>query len=258
VNYLYAALIAVWGAAIVWRIAFSGGGQALFIRKIPGLESLDEAVGRATEMGRPIFFALPASGGVGISSLSALAVLSRVARLAAKYSTRIIVTTMDYVVYTMAEEVCKEAYASQGQGALFDPPRDLLFINAQFPYAMGSAGLIHRERVAANFLFGDFQAESLLIAEAGSQVGAIQVAGTDSTLQIPFFIVSCDYTLIGEELYAASAYLSREPTMLGSLAGQDLVKVTLLGVLALGAAIATWAVHTAQPFNWFVEWLVAR
>ena len=78
-----------------------------------------------------------------------------------------------------------------------------------------------REKPAAIFLQGTFYAESLILAETGNSVGAIQIAGTDSEHQLPFFIAACDYTLIGEELYAASAYLSREPMLLGSLRGQD-------------------------------------
>ena len=41
-------------------------------------------------------------------------------------------------------------------------------------------------------------------ARLGNAAGAIQIAGTDAVTQLPFFITTCDYTLIGEELYAAS------------------------------------------------------
>ncbi len=76
-----------------------------------------------------------------------------------------------------------------------------------------------REKPAAIFLLGYYYAEALMLAETGFSVGAIQIAGTDAQAQLPFFITTCDYTLIGEELYAASAYLSREPMLLGSLKG---------------------------------------
>ena len=71
---------------------------------------------------------------------------------------------------------------------------------------------------------GYFSAEALLMTETGNQVGAVQIAGTDAVTQIPFFITTCDYTLIGEELYAASAYLNREPMLLGTLKAQDYFK----------------------------------
>ena len=71
------------------------------------------------------------------------------------------------------------------------------------------------------FLRGLFYAESLILAETGNSVGAIQIAGTSEAAQLPFFVAACDYTLIGEELFAASAYLTGEPQQLGSLKGQD-------------------------------------
>jgi hypothetical protein len=96
-----------------------------------------------------------------------------------------------------------------------------------------------RERPAAHIMMGYFYAESLLLAETGATTGAIQIAGTDAFTQLPFFVTTCDYTLLGEELYAASAYLSREPRLLGSLKGQDIGKAMLIVVLLLGTLLAS-------------------
>ena len=105
-------------------------------------------------------------------------------------------------------------------------------------YASAVSGMIVREQPAANFLLGYFGGESLILAETGSTTGAIQIAGTDTTTQLPFFVVACDYTLMGEELYAASAYLSREPLMLGALKGEDLGKLVFMILLVVGTIVA--------------------
>ena len=76
-----------------------------------------------------------------------------------------------------------------------------------------------------------------MLAETGFAAGAVQVAGTAEVHQLPFFVVACDYTLIGEELYAASAYLSRQPLLMGSLVGQDYGKLLVLIVLVLASAL---------------------
>jgi hypothetical protein len=86
---------------------------------------------------------------------------------------------------------------------------------------------------------GCFFAESLILAENGNAVGAIQIAGTAETAQLPFFVASCDYTLIGEEFFAASAYLSGAPDQLGTLRGQDIAKALIVVALVLGAGMAT-------------------
>ncbi len=77
------------------------------------------------------------------------------------------------------------------------------------------------------------------MAETGHEAGAIQIAGTDADHQLPFFVIACDYTLMGEELYAASAYLSREPVLVGTLRAQDIGKAVLLGALVFGVALLT-------------------
>jgi hypothetical protein len=86
---------------------------------------------------------------------------------------------------------------------------------------------------------GAFYAESLLLAENGNAIGAIQIAGTAEPSQLPFFVAACDYTLIGEEFFAASAYLSGERDQLGSIKGQDIGKLMVAAVIVIGCALAT-------------------
>ena len=83
-----------------------------------------------------------------------------------------------------------------------------------------------------------FYAESLILAETANAIGSIQIAGTAMPAQLPFFVAACDYTLIGEEFFAASSYLSGEPRQLGSLKGQDVGKIFALLVLTVGAGLA--------------------
>jgi hypothetical protein len=223
---------------ILHKILSARRGQNLFIRRIAGLNVLDEAVGRATEMGKPMLFA-PGLTGLDIVGLQAMAILSYVVRHAAKYGTRVIVTVADAVLYTVAEEVAKGAFAAEGAPEQFNS-EDIRFLSErQFAWASGVVGILHREQVATAFYIGYFYAESLILAENGQMVGAIQVAGTPATTQIPFFLAACDYTIIGDEYYAASAYLSREPTLLGSLVGQDYGKLLMLGLIVLGAVGVT-------------------
>ncbi len=100
-------------------------------------------------------------------------------------------------------------------------------------------GIIHREQVATALYFGYYYAESLILSENGQMAGAVQIAGTPATTQIPFFLASCDYTIIGDEYYAASAYISREPTLLGSIVGQDYGKLLIAALILVGGFVMT-------------------
>lgn len=223
----------------------------LFIRKIAGLEAVDEAIGRSTEMDRPVFF-VHGLGGMGdLSTMAAVNVLSRVAGRAAQHDTRVRVMNIDPIVTAVSQEVVQQAYTQAGRPDAYNPDDVSLVASDQFSYVAAVSGNMVREQPGAIFLMGSFAAESLLLAETGASTGAIQVAGTDAYTQLPFFITTCDYTLIGEELYAASAYLSREPRLLGSLRGQDVGKAFLM-ITMVGASIALTA---AAIFGADLSWL---
>lgn len=219
--------------AILFNIYLARGGRELFIRRIPGIEAIDEAVGRATEMGRPILFSI-GLGGIDIITLQAIEVIGHVARIAAKFRTRVIVPVVDPIAIPVLGDVLREAYASQNAAEAFQPDDVRYLSGEQFAYAAGVVGIMNREQVATNFFFGSFMAEALILAESGQGVGAVQIAGTPSALQVPFFITTCDYTIIGEEYYATTAYISRNPVLMGSVVGQDWGKVVMLVAIAIG------------------------
>lgn len=240
---------------IIWRIVSAQRGKELFIRRIPGLNAIDEAIGRATEMGRPVLM-VPGIGAFSIIALQALSIFSYIARSTARFGNRILMPIADATVYTVAEEVIRDAYQAEGHPERFDPDSVRFLSDRQFAFASGVAGLIQREQIASSFMFGEFFAESLIFAETGNMVGAIQVAGTVHTTQIPFFIAACDYTIIGDEYYAASAYISRDPTMLGSLVGQDSGKLLIASLCAIGSVAATLAASEVPFFGSASKWLI--
>ncbi len=224
-------------ALVIYFIEHAKAGRHLFVRRIAGLDAVEEAVGRATEMGKPIVY-VPGLGSVAdIATIASLNILGEVAKKTAQYDSALLVPNRDPIVYTVAREVVKEAYTRAGRPDAFRPDNIFFVTSEQFAYAAAVDGLMVREKPATNFFLGTFWAESLILAETGATTGAIQIAGTDSVFQLPFFITACDYTLIGEELYAASAYLSREPLLLGSLKGQDFGKLVILVVIVVSSAL---------------------
>ncbi|MEO0101170.1 MAG: fibronectin type III domain-containing protein [candidate division WOR-3 bacterium] len=237
INVLIATIL--FSFIVIWYIERAKKGEKLFIRPIPGLEAIDDAVGRATEMGRPILFSFGLGYITDVVTISALSILGKIARKAAEYATRLIIPNYDPIVMTAAQETVKEAYSEVGRPDLYRE-EDITYLTAdQFGYAAGVDGIILREKPGAIFWQGYFFAESLILAETGHRVGAIQIAGTVAITQLPFFIAACDYTLIGEEMYAASCYLKPEPHMLGSLKGEDWAKALINIFLVIVVLIAT-------------------
>ena len=225
--------------AVIYFIAKAKRGKTLFIRKIAGLEAVDEAIGRATEMGRPILFVPGIQDMDDVQTIAGLTILGRVARVVADYDTKIKVPVSRSLVMTASRETLRAAYMAAGRPDAFNEDMAQYITDEQFGYVAAVDGMIIREKPATTFLLGAFFAESLILAETGNSIGAIQIGGTANPPQLPFFVAACDFTLIGEELFAASAYLSGEPRQLGSLKGQDVGKALAMIAIILGALATT-------------------
>jgi hypothetical protein len=247
-NFLLALIASVVFTFIVLLTSYNARrGRDLYLRPIAGLQEIDNAVGRATEMGRPIMY-IPGWSTIGeITTIASMMILNRVARKAAEYDTRIMVPNNDYYVMPLAQEMVRDAFYEAGRPDSYNPV-DIFYISSdQFPWAAGINGTMIREKTATNFYMGFFNAEALLMTETGNATGSIQIAGTDSITQVPFFITTCDYTLIGEEFYAASAYLSKDAELVAMLKAQDYFKFLIVFFVILGAVLST--LH----FNWLTN-----
>jgi hypothetical protein len=234
---------------IIFFIGRARSGKPVKVRKIAALDAIEEAVGRATEMGRSCLYINGIQDLNDMQTIAGINVLSRVAKVAAEYDAKIEIPTSRSLVMAAARETVRSAYLAAGRPDAYVEDNIYYVTDEQFGFASFATGKIAREKPAACFYMGVFFAESLLLAETANSIGAIQIAGTAEPAQLPFFVAACDYTLIGEEFFAASAYLSGDADQLGSLQGQDLGKIvagTLIivgSLLATAAVLAKWSSH---------------
>lgn len=235
-------MVVAFSTIILLYTRWAKQGKKLFIRKIAGLDAVEEAVGRATEMGKPVLFVPGLQELDDIQTIAAVSILGRVSRIVAQYETPLIVPVRYPLVLAAGQEVVQQAWIEAGKEEAYNRDTVRYVAGEQMAFAAAVNGLMMRERPAANVFMGAFYAESLLLAETGNAAGSIQIAGTAEPEQIPFFIATCDYTLMGEELYAASAYLSHEPVLLGGLKGQDLAKIIIATAILVGVALVSFGI----------------
>ena len=228
----FAAVIII-SITILYYIDRARSGEEIYLRTIPGLKAIEEAVGRATEMGKSVLFVPGISDLDQVETITGLNILGHVAEHTAKYETSLNVPVSKSIVMEAGREVCKEAYLRAGRPDLYYDDMVHYVTEEQFAYTAGVTGIMERDKPAACFYLGKFYAESLILAEAGNSIGALQIAGTGSYSQIPFFVTACDYTLIGEEFFVASAYLSNKPELIGSIKGQDIAKLLVMIAIAM-------------------------
>ena len=205
------------------------------MRPLRAVQTMEEAVGRATEMGRPIHWTFGA-GTMNGQIFAGFNLLGYTARLCAKYETRLLVSIRLPEIVPMCEEIVRRAYVDEGRPDAFRP-EDLRFWGTSHNPAM--IGLIAREKPAGNFIIGNLFHESVLALEAGALVGAIQVGGTMNTHQLPFIAAGSDAIFIGAEMFAASAHISRNPVMVGTVMAEELIKKTSVVLMVIGILAAT-------------------
>ncbi len=214
-------------------------GWKLSIRTFPAVEALPEAVGRAAEMGRPIYYTTGyametiSNPDQGPQTIAGISILGHVTKLCAKSGVKISYFTPIADSLPLVEETMRNAYLEEGKPEDFDPS-SIRFLSGQSPYLTATLGFMQRERPASNIFMGGFYYESVVMGEAGNTIGAMQIAGTANTHQMPFLIATCDYAMIGEELYAASAEITQNPDVLGCIKGEDIMKIVLLAILGIG------------------------
>ncbi|MEM2893300.1 MAG: DUF6754 domain-containing protein [Candidatus Bathyarchaeia archaeon] len=218
------------------------------IRRLPGVDALDECIGRAAELGRPVHYTVGLGGIYNEQVIAGLSIARYVARRCAELGVRFLFTFSAPTVQPVAVDLIKEAYLEAGKPEEFRPEDIMWLSDRQFAFATGVMGLVLREKAAANLLLGYFAAESLIFAEAGYRAGAMQIAGTTNSYQIPFFVTTCDYTLISEELITAGAYISKEPRQVGSILGQDYIR--LIGLILMGVGAVLYALGWKTLTDW--------
>ena len=242
------AVVLTFFVLVLYYMSLAQSGRKPFVRRLAGIDAIEEAIGRATEMGRPVLYVPGIQDIDEIQTVAGLVILESVARMTARYETPIRVPVSYPIPFTIAQEMVKSGYLNAGRPDSYDPDAVSFVSPEQFAFAAKISGIMLRERPAAHIFMGSFYGESLLLAETGFSTGAIQVAGTANVHQLPFFVVACDYTLIGEELFAASAYLSGEPRLVGGLKGADVLKLLIILLILVGCVLETMGHH--ELTNW--------
>ena len=232
-------IIIVVGILIFVFSAQARGGRQLYIRRIPGIDAIEEGIGRATEMGRPVLYVPGIEELQDIQTISSMLILGQVAKKVAEYQADIIVSCCVPIVREVADEVVKAGYFQAGYPDAYNPANTRFISSDQFAFTAGTNGIILREKPATNLFLGRFFAEALILAETGFINRSIQIGGTAEATQLPFFVAACDYTIIGEELFAISAYLSRDPRLVSSLKASDYIKLLSVFVIVIGTVLAS-------------------
>jgi hypothetical protein len=231
------ALLLIFAALLAILTLRARRGPWFAMRPIRAYERLRRLASRAAESGQPIHVAL-GSGQLGSPStpeaLMGLAVYDYLARRAAPYGQAAPASTGSPTILAAAQGVLLDA--RQNMSADGYTAREVVFAGPDaMAYAAGTAEELRQREYTASVMLGQFGSEGLWIAEAAARRGLPRLGGTSEPAAMALLAVAVDEPVIGEEIYAAGAYLER-PSHLGSLAAQDAMRALLLLAMIAGVA----------------------
>lgn len=227
-------------------------GRRPSLRQLPALAVLRRSLGRGAETGRALHLS-PGAGTIGNRSTTAetiagLLAAERVASEAALNGAPILASSGDPVAHLALRGTLRQVYSRAGQMQDYDAAHvQLLAQQDPMAYASGVVTLYGRQRLEVSQLFGSFGHEALLLAEDGAQRDVPQVAATTTSTALPLFMLTAESTLIGEELFAAEAYLASTPEPQARLLTQDLLRTVI--IILLLAALVYAAVQPSFSFG---------
>lgn len=217
-------------------------GKAPTLRPIPAYGDLDHLLEGAMENGRAVHVSLGTQGigrAATADTLAGLEVLEHLVEKLAGVGIPLTISVADPTLLPVAQDILRQMYGRLGYPEGYNPHQVQFLAPDAVAYSAAAMGLLARENVGINILIGSFGEEFLLLGESAAQRGIIQVGGTSSPQILPLVQVSMDRPLLGEEIYAAGAYLSSKPSHLASLWVQDWLRMAIVLAIFLGALILT-------------------
>jgi hypothetical protein len=238
-----AIIMLVFGIIVYYLISLAKEGRLAKLRRVPALDAIEEIVKRADELGGEVHFTTGAGErtglyGVGAAQLLAgIDVLTYVAPLTTTMDIPLSCSTGNSELIPMMQEIVRQAHRVEGKEAAFNPLSVQFWSDNQFTHAAALMGYMERENISSLFLIGPLWAQTLLICETAASVGAVQLGGTAYTHQLAMVLAACDYCLIGEEIFAAGAYLSQEPIQLATIQAEDMMRLIIIALILIGAVL---------------------
>jgi len=245
------AFLLLFGGLFAFFAAQIRRGHKPGLRQIRAFDMVKGLMGRTVESGRPLHLSLGVGGLANqttADTLAGLAVLQSLSEQGAETGFPPTVSMADPMALLFAQNVVRRAHAGRPLG-VEEATRQLRWIAPQpAAYAAGVMNILDAEQVDSNVMVGYFGDEYLLMGETAARHGMAHLGGTSNPNTLPFIYISAQQTLLGEEIYAAGAYLKNIPTHLASLVAQDAMRWLVALVILGGVLVAT--------FNWSWLWLL--
>ncbi len=217
-------------------------GRFTPLRPLPAYADLSTQLGEAIEAGKPLHISLGQAGLAGAAaptSVAAVHVLDRLAQEGCASGSPPLTTVGEGTLLPIAQDSLRRAYADTGRLSDYKPTMSQ-FVAAdtdRYVFAGGVGSVIQQNKAGGNVMVGRYGPEIVIAAEAASRQKINQVIGTDDPSALAAATAVTDKLLVGEELFAAGAYLEGSPSQIAGLQVQDILRAVIAVAILLLAII---------------------
>lgn len=222
----------------IYGIRTSQTGKKIILRSLAAIDAIPEAVARAAEMGKPVLYSTLIGGTQGTDSamtIAGLGIMSEVARQCGQLGVRMHYLCYNSYLIPVGQDLIKQGYVDAGRPELYSDDMVEYTTENQNAFMTSVTAYILREKPAANLMFGATYWETTIQMGVGSIVGSMNIAGVPRLSYMPLAVCVCDYCLIGEELFAAAAYVDKDVNQIATIQVQDWIKAIMITIVLVSA-----------------------
>ena len=234
--------IVLFAAGLMVIFAFIHQRSPFSFRKIAAFSRVRRAVGLVVEDGTRLHVSLGHGNLLtqfGAAAFAGLSLLRRLGEVTSLSDRPPMATTGNSILNMVAQDTLRAAHEAVAVEQPFDINNGRLAGLTPFSYAAGVMPAIRDEGISTNVLIGNFGLEVGLLTEAADRQGAVVIAASDNLPAQAVLYATTSEPIIGEELFAAGAYVQAGPLHSASLLVQDVLRwLIILGMIGGAVVVA--------------------
>ncbi|UCH02421.1 MAG: hypothetical protein JSV20_01110 [Candidatus Bathyarchaeota archaeon] len=217
------------------------GKLGVQVQRIPAIESIDEAIERCVERGRPLLYLVGGtlSGRSAPTTFCNLDVVSRLAERLSSLGCPLLTAVSQAESISIATDTVRSGFTAGGHPEAFDVQDVRWWSDEWTSYYSGVLTWLYDRRPGAMLMMSGLGWGGAMISHDTHKIDCLLIGADVGITSLSLSYLGPDVLIMMEELYATAAYLTKDPVETSVLFTGDYVKFIWLALAILGVIAAT-------------------
>jgi hypothetical protein len=211
------------------------------VQRIPAIESIDEAIERCVERGRPLFYLVGGtlSGRSSPTTFCNLDVLTRLAERISSLGCPLMTGVSQAESIAVSTDVVRSGFTAGGHPEAFNPEDVRWWSDEWTSYYSGVLTWLYDRRPGAMMMLSGLGWGGAMISHDTHKIDCLLIGADTGISSLSLSYLGPDVLILMEELYATAAYLTKDPVETSVLFVGDYVKILWFILSFLGTVAVT-------------------